>query len=230
MGTAGAADTTSTADVAGATTARAATGRTGARATAGPGPRERLLAAAQELTYRHGTGIGVDALLKEANVARRSLYEHFGGKDGLIAEVLRRSTAEDAAEYRRTLRAAGDDPRERLLAVFDRLAVVVAAPGFRGCRYLAADLALTDPDHPGHQVTRQYREQVTGLLADELRALGHPRPDHAAGQLLLLIDGAMAAAATRPGADPVAAARELAERVLTEAGEPGRAAAVATTD
>ncbi|MFD0889640.1 TetR/AcrR family transcriptional regulator, partial [Streptosporangium algeriense] len=50
----------------------------------GPGPRERLLEAAGELTYRQGVGVGVDALLKAANVARRSLYEHFGGKDGLV--------------------------------------------------------------------------------------------------------------------------------------------------
>ena len=39
----------------------------------------------------HGASVGVDALLKEANVARRSLYEHFGGKDGLVAAVLRRA-------------------------------------------------------------------------------------------------------------------------------------------
>jgi AcrR family transcriptional regulator len=40
-----------------------------------------------------------DALLREAKVARRSLYEHFGGKDGLIAAVLRRAYDEDLAWY-----------------------------------------------------------------------------------------------------------------------------------
>lgn len=183
----------------------------------GPGPRDRLLDAAQELTYRHGVGVGVDTLLKSANVARRSLYEHFGGKDGLIAEVLRRSAAEDEAAYERVMDAAGDDPRARLTAVFDELAAVVARPDFRGCRYLAADLALADPDHPGHAVTRAYRERVSGLLAAELSRLGHPRPAHAADQLLLLIDGAMAVGATRPATDPVASARELAEGILAEA-------------
>jgi AcrR family transcriptional regulator len=47
------------------------------------------LEAAKRLTYSNGPGIGVDALLKEAQVARRSLYEHFGGKDGLLLEVIR---------------------------------------------------------------------------------------------------------------------------------------------
>ncbi|MGW7190839.1 TetR/AcrR family transcriptional regulator, partial [Streptomyces sp. NPDC054838] len=142
--------------------------------TARPGPRERLLLAAQELTYSQGVGVGVDALLKAAGVARRSLYEHFGGKDGLVAEVLRRSTAEDAEQYRATMDAAGDDPRARLLAVFDRLGHVAAAPDFHGCRYLAADLALIDQEHPGHEVTRAYRRTLHGLFAAELTALGHP--------------------------------------------------------
>lgn len=68
-----------------------------------PGPRERLLEAAKLLTYKQGVGVGVDALLKVANVARRSLYEHFGGKDGLITEVLRLTAAEDEAAYQQTM-------------------------------------------------------------------------------------------------------------------------------
>jgi AcrR family transcriptional regulator len=179
-----------------------------------PGPRERLIQAAQKLTYSHGVTVGVDALLNSANVARRSLYEHFGGKDGLIAEVLRRSTAEDEARYRQVMRAAGEDPRDRLLAIFGQLATVINEPDFRGCRYLAADLALADPSHPAHAITRQYRERVQQLLEDELCKLGHPQPATAASQLLLLIDGTLAAGATRPEAQPAARARELAEQII----------------
>ncbi|MFF0868042.1 TetR/AcrR family transcriptional regulator [Nonomuraea sp. NPDC003560] len=181
----------------------------------GPGPRERLLTAADQLIYSQGVNVGVDALLKAANVARRSLYEHFGGKDGLIVEVLRSAADSDAADYHRTMDAAGQDPRERLLAVFDRIGEIVAMPGFHGCRYLAADLGLTDPAHPAHEITRDYRRQVHALLARELTALGHPHPDHAADQLLILIDGTLAVGATRPGTNPAAAARELAEHVIT---------------
>lgn len=187
---------------------------TGVTARLEPGPRERLLHAAQRLSYLHGATIGVDALLKAANVARRSLYEHFGGKDGLIAEVLRRSAAEDEARYRAVLAAAGDDPRERLLAIFDELDNVIREPDFRGCRYLAADLALANDTHPAHAVTREYRERIHQLLEREVEQLGHPRPAEAADQLLLLIEGTLATGATRPGARPAKAARELAEKSL----------------
>ena len=100
-----------------------------------PGPRERLLAAGQQLFYARGASVGVDALLKEANVARRSLYEHFGGKDGLIAAVLRRASDEDLAWYEDAL-AGATEPRARLLGLFDRLDELVSDADFRGCQVL----------------------------------------------------------------------------------------------
>jgi hypothetical protein len=39
------------------------------------GPRARLIRAASKLTYALGTGVRIDAILQEAGVARRSLYE-----------------------------------------------------------------------------------------------------------------------------------------------------------
>jgi AcrR family transcriptional regulator len=179
-----------------------------------PGPRERLLAAAQQLSYQQGVHVGVDALLSEANVARRSLYEHFGGKDGLIAEVLRRAAAEDLDRYQSAIAAAGDDPRQRLLAVFDMLDEVVSAPDFRGCRYLGADLALADEAHPAHAITRQYRQALRQLLAREVERLTPSRPAHVADQLMLLIEGTLATGAVRPNSQPARDARELAQRIL----------------
>jgi AcrR family transcriptional regulator len=167
-------------------------------------------------------GVGVDAILKEAKVARRSLYEHFGGKDGLIAEMLRLTTAEDEALYRQAMQTAGDDPHARLLAIFDMLAQVLEDPDFRGCRYLSADLALADPGHPAHDITRQYREHLHELVEDELVKLGHQQPASAANQLLLLIDGTLALGATRPDTDPARLARQLADQVIgAHAPSPG---------
>ncbi|MFD9793912.1 hypothetical protein ACFWXK_23535 [Streptomyces sp. NPDC059070] len=128
--------------------------------------------------------------------------------------MLRRSTAEDAEQYRATMAAAGTDPRARLLAVVDRLGRTASEPEFHGCRYLAADLALADPDHPGHAVTRDYRRVVHGLFADEFGALGHARPEFAADQLLMVVDGLLAAGATRPDSRAAAASRELAEHII----------------
>jgi AcrR family transcriptional regulator len=180
--------------------------------TTRPGPRQRLLDAARDLTYTHGVHVGVDAILTRADVARRSLYQHFGGKDGLIAEMLR--TDVGIERYARVMDEAGDEPRRRILAVFDELERITSRSGFHGCRYTAAELTLTDPAHPAHAEVRAYKDGLHRLLSGELTHHGHPDPDAGADQLLVLIDGVMAHAVTRPDAHPALAARAMAELLL----------------
>ena len=178
-----------------------------------PGPRERLLDAAQRLFYSQGASVGVDALLKEANVARRSLYEHFGGKDGLVEAVLRRAAEEDLAWYEAAL-AGEAEPGARLLGLFDRLDELVADADFRGCRYFATDLAFADPDHPAHAETAAFRRGLRALLVRELQAMGHADADRAAKQLHLLIEGTLVAGAAQRQEHPALAARDLAAVVI----------------
>jgi AcrR family transcriptional regulator len=178
-----------------------------------PGPRERLLAAGQRLFYSRGASVGVDALLKEADVARRSLYEHFGGKDGLVTAVLRRASDEDIAWYEEAL-AGATEPRARLLGLFDRLDGLVSNADFRGCRYFATDLAFADPRHPAHAETEAYRRRLRALLVRELEEMGQPNPENAAEQLHLLIEGTLVMGATQDAQHPARAARDLAAAIL----------------
>src|SRR3954468_12214053 len=56
----------------------------------GRGARERILGASQQLFRDQGiNSTGIDQLCAEAGVSKRTLYQHFSGKDELIAEHLR---------------------------------------------------------------------------------------------------------------------------------------------
>jgi AcrR family transcriptional regulator len=177
-----------------------------------PGPRERLLEAARALTYSEGMNVGVDAILKEADVARRSLYQHFGGKDGLVAEVLH--TMPGTKRYTDVMERAGDVPRERILAVFDEMERVTTKPGYLGCHFAKAELSLTDPGHPVHAEVLAFKDGLFELFTEELTRHGHPDPVLGANQLLVLLDGVQVHAVTRPGAHPAVAAKALAALVL----------------
>ncbi|MBH0781691.1 TetR/AcrR family transcriptional regulator [Nocardia bovistercoris] len=177
-----------------------------------PGPRERLLSATRELTYSQGAHVGLDAILRAAQVARRSVYQHFGGKDRLVAEAL--DTTETLTRLRAVMAAAGDDPAARVLAAFDDLRTMTADPSFRGCRYTAAELALPAADHPVHVVVRDYKRELHEVFETELTRLGHPDAVLGATQLVVLIDGVLALAVTRPASDPALAARPLAEMIV----------------
>src|SRR5260370_7750561 len=98
-----------------------------------PGPRERLLASAQRLTAVHGVAVGVDAILEDASVARRSLYQHFRGKDELIASSLTVSARQDEDRYRAALHSGASAPPRRVLPVSAQLENTTPTPHLRAC-------------------------------------------------------------------------------------------------
>jgi AcrR family transcriptional regulator len=182
-----------------------------------PGPRERLLAATTALSYTQGVGVGLDAILKTADVARRSVYQHFGGKDNLIAEAVAGASTVDINAIAARMDKAGTDPRDRLLAIFGFYVDRSAHPQFKGCRFVAADLGLPDPEHPVHAKTRAHFEQLHHMLVTELTAFAHPDIAGAADQLMVVIDGLLAQNGTHPTPGTVSAARALFTHVLDQA-------------
>jgi AcrR family transcriptional regulator len=178
------------------------------------GPRQRLLEAAGRLTYAEGVAVGTEAILREASVARNSLYQHFGDKAGLISAMLHESADRDIRRYQDTLASGGDEPQARILAVFDWLEDVTSRPGFRGCRYTGAELALPGERHPAHEVIRAYARRLHGLFEEELTALEHPDPPTGATQIVSIIHGVLSTTVLQPDTNPARAARPLIEHIL----------------
>jgi AcrR family transcriptional regulator len=192
-------------------------GEAGARARARrPSPRERLLEAADELFYADGVHtVGIDRILERADVARASLYGTFGSKDELIRAYLERRMTLMQARLRAAAEAR-DDPRERLLSVFEAQAVTFAQPGYRGCAFNRAS-AEAQPDRAAYEVPRTYRRWLRGYLADLAAAAGAAEPDVLARQVHLLYDGAMTARSLDDDADVTASARAAAAALLDAA-------------
>src|SRR4029077_13807498 len=97
-------------------------------------PRERILAAASDLFYRNGIrAVGVEAIADAAGTNKMTLDRHFGSKDELVAEYLRRLAA-DAGQFWDDLAAAHPgDPRAQLrgwLAAVGRPVGDTGPPGF----------------------------------------------------------------------------------------------------
>jgi AcrR family transcriptional regulator len=146
----------------------------------GRGARERIISAARQLFRDQGiNGTGIDQLCSVAEVSKRTLYQHFTGKDELIAECLRRFDPDILPEvFDRTDLA----PRERLLAAFD-----VHAPL---CPFLAAAVEIPDPDHPARVQAREYKRAFAARVTATARQAGATDPEQLGEQLALLLDGA----------------------------------------
>src|ERR1700729_19630 len=80
-------------------------------------PRERILAAAGALFYRHGIrAVGVEAIAEAARTNKMTLYRHFDSKDELVAEYLRQSARAADGCWERFAHAHPGDPRAQLRA------------------------------------------------------------------------------------------------------------------
>src|ERR1700754_1355707 len=92
--------------------------------------RERLLAAANELFYEEGVNtVGIDRVIERAGVAKASLYKSFGSKDELVRAYLYRRHVRRSERITAQLQKY-DDPREKVLGVFDVLGESFREPGF----------------------------------------------------------------------------------------------------
>jgi AcrR family transcriptional regulator len=179
--------------------------------------RERLLAAANELFYAEGVQtVGIDRVIERAGVARGSLYNVFGSKEELVAAYL--ASRHDGTTGRLTKAMERfDDPRQKILAVFDAQAQLFAQPDFNGCAFIAASTEA----RPGSLVEAaadQFRAWIRGMFTDLAERAGASDPVSLGRQLQLVYDGA-GLAARMDRSDPGIAqpARDAAQALLDAA-------------
>jgi len=184
------------------------------RPIGGRGARERIERAAAQLFYRNGIhATGVELIAQQANVSKRTLYQHFASKNDIVDNYLRRIDARGGAPTERRLDEVGPPARERLLAIFDlRHSDVV-----RGCAFhnaaveSAGSLASTD------EIVRSHKLQFTRRLVAVAREVGVADPELLGQQLAVLFEGATAMATSLNDTAPVVHARAAAATLIDAA-------------
>jgi AcrR family transcriptional regulator len=181
-----------------------------------PSPaRQRILETAYDLFSRLGLrAVGVDRIIDEAGVARKTFYHHFPSKTDLILAFLdlrgQRWTHEwlEAEIYR-----IGSTPRERLLAVFDALDEWFHQEDFESCGVLATVFEVRDPADPVYQAATRQLEEVRQVLLEIAEQSKTGDPESLANHIQTLMMGAIVSA-TRDDLDAARRARELAVLLL----------------
>jgi AcrR family transcriptional regulator len=154
-------------------------------------PRERLLAVAADLFYRHGIrAVGVEAIAEAAGTNKMTLYRHFPSKDELVAEYLREAAREANHCWHAYERSHPGDPLAQIRAWLAEMADHLANPGERGCALANAAVELPDKAHPARRVIEEYKNAQRNRLIDLCRGAGLTDPETLADELHLLLEGA----------------------------------------
>lgn len=184
-----------------------------------PSPRSRLLESATKLFKTEGIRvIGIDRILREADVAKASLYSLFGSKDALVIAYVESLDEQFRQDWEQRT-AAMQDPDQKILAFFDKVIEVEPEEGFRGSHFLNAAGEYPRPETDSERgivaACMQHRNWVHSTLTALLTERnGYPSASQAS-QLLIFLDGGLAGARLTKEAGPLYTARELATQMLS---------------
>ena len=136
-------------------------------------------------------GIGfVNGSLGRTGINHRMAY-----LNGTFAKALEHASTRWLEWFRGSLAKRGSTPKAQLLGIWDALEEWFESDHFYGSTITNAAAKLQDhPQHPGHQIIAAHRRALRQLLEELAAAAGADDPAGLAGQLLVLMEGAIVGA------------------------------------
>ena len=177
--------------------------------------RQRILETAFRLFYAKGIrAVGVDLIIGESGVAKATFYKHFPAKDDLVVAYLDRVDGIWSGQLRDAAAAAGPDPADQLVGLFDALGSACRREGYRGCAFINA-AAESQPGTAVHQRTVAHKAAVLAWIRDLAEQAGARDPDSLARALTLLLDGGLASGSLDASPEAPEAAKASARALVS---------------
>lgn len=153
--------------------------------------RDQILKVADELFYRDGIHVtGVDTIIARSGVAKTTLYRYFSSKDDLVVAYLQDRDRRFWECIEVAVNQAPDNPKAKLLAIFEWLENLIAQPDCYGCPFLITITEFPVLDYPGHQVAITHKNRLRDQLIELAKQAGAAKPKELGAHLLMLLDGA----------------------------------------
>jgi AcrR family transcriptional regulator len=174
--------------------------------------RDRIVATADRLFFAQGyRRTGVNQLIAEAGVARQTFFRNFPSKEDLGAAYLDiRASAWLAAL--RSVMGGRRDAHGLVRALFGYIEEIATKTGFRGCSLLNMTAEFDDADAAMRGKIRTHKQAQRALLREMLRPFGVRQS--VADEIHVLIEGAMASAASLLAVAPIRHAARTASKLL----------------
>lgn len=136
-------------------------------------------------------GVGVDAVLAPSGASTRTLYKHFGSRDGLVLSVL----VQRHSEFMERLK--GSSAADEIGDLFIQLRIWLEERGARGCMLLRARSEYSEANPQIVETVRGQKEEFLAEIGLRVaRTLGY-QSALLTRQIWLLFEGATAAASVQ---------------------------------
>ncbi|WP_417317384.1 TetR/AcrR family transcriptional regulator [Emcibacter sp.] len=177
--------------------------------------REHLVDTALRLFNENGYhATGIDTILKEAGVAKMTLYNHFKSKDDLVVAVLQKREEWFQDQYRQKTLGWDKKPIGRLKVWLEIYEEWFRSPDFNGCMFQKGAAEYADPEGPVFRAIRAYKERAMKQFATLGAEMGLKDPISFGRQLMVILEGAIQGAKLF-GPDPaIETMREMVRHLL----------------
>jgi AcrR family transcriptional regulator len=183
---------------------------------------DKLLNTARRLFCSEGiNATGISRIIEEADVARKSLYNHYGSKENLLKAVIESEASMWFQWFDVDIANRATEPFEQILAVFDLLKEWFAGDDFFGCIFINAVAEHNKIESWVRDVAMAHREKINTRLQGLAFKAGVGDPSIAAEKIGLVIDGAIVNAMITRQPQLADIAQSIAKDILLR----GRAAA-----
>jgi AcrR family transcriptional regulator len=183
-------------------------------------PKDRILTTAYNLFYTQGyNATGINQILEEANVAKASLYKHFGSKEDLGVEYIKKVREDWFKSFEKFI-SQKENAFEKILASFDFLEINMISNDFQGCRFLnllsdinasSSRMQFQIVEHKT-KLRNQFKELVEDYTVSNNLSLSMPNIDDA---IYLLFEAAIIESKVYKNIWPIQTAKKTAHNFLT---------------
>lgn len=179
--------------------------------------RQALITTAFQLFYHKGVhAVGINEVLAESGIAKKTLYHHFKSKDELVLAVVAFRNDAFLSWFSSELQAV--ESKQAIIArIFECLDDwfhdrIAALSSFNGCFFVNVSAEFSDPDCKIHQACANHKDAFRAMLKTKLHG-----SDQALSSLLdglcLLKEGAISQAFVQGDLTSAIKAKALAERL-----------------
>lgn len=156
-------------------------------------PKERILKTAYDLFNRYGFNVvGIDRIIADSGVSKRSFYQYFPSKTDLMAAALDFREALRFNDLESRVAGINNDPKKEILTIFDSMYDWFAEEDFNGCAFNRGmnEFNYTDSEPLRKKVDQHFKQWAEFIQSRLIQLTTPENAEVLLVQLLTLVTGA----------------------------------------
>lgn len=177
--------------------------------------KQDIIRLAYDVFYKHGFhATGVDKLLNDSGISKRTMYKYFRSKEELIAATIAHYQKVTFEYVLQEIEKRAKTPKDIILLIFDIKREALERGNFNGCFAINAKLEYEGKHVLIEDACTQFNTTLESFLHMQCTDAKCKKPLLVAQQIMILLDGAIVYGQSTGNSQIPSIAKEIARTLL----------------